>query len=134
LDLGERGVASDAPPSKGKRGSRLPEEFEVTEEMLDWARSEVPKVNIHAENRKVRDHWRAQPGERGVKNDWVATWRNWMRKADEFAAPRGRASPRKDVFAELGAMHAEATAEIEARERGSAISQLERPEKSSWIS
>ena len=27
------------------------------------------------------DYWTAAPGQRGVKLDWNATWRNWMRRA-----------------------------------------------------
>jgi hypothetical protein len=34
------------------------------------------------------DHWRAQPGTRGRKSDWDATWRNWMRRAYEDGAGR----------------------------------------------
>ena len=26
-----------------------------------------------------KDHWIAQPGRSGVKADWAATWRNWIR-------------------------------------------------------
>jgi hypothetical protein len=26
------------------------------------------------------DYWIAQPGQRGVKTDWPATWRNWVRR------------------------------------------------------
>jgi hypothetical protein len=28
-----------------------------------------------------RDYWIAQPGQRGVKLDWDATWRNWIRRS-----------------------------------------------------
>jgi hypothetical protein len=27
-----------------------------------------------------RDYWIAQPGQKGVKTDWTATWRNWVRR------------------------------------------------------
>lgn len=27
-----------------------------------------------------RDHWLSAPGEKGVKVDWSATWRNWCRR------------------------------------------------------
>jgi len=38
------------------------------------------------------DHWRAQPGAKGRKVDWQATWRNWLRRAPEFGGG-SRASP-----------------------------------------
>lgn len=73
------------PPDKpkkpaGKRGTRLPDDFTVTEDMVDWARRETPNVGAKATDEFV-DYWRAAPGQKGVKLDWVATWRNWMRKA-----------------------------------------------------
>jgi uncharacterized protein YdaU (DUF1376 family) len=62
------------------RGCRLPS---------DWKPDELPS-NMHpppglveAEADKFRDYWTAQPGQKGVKLDWQATWRNWMRKAME---------------------------------------------------
>lgn len=27
-----------------------------------------------------RDYWIAKPGQSGVKTDWEATWRNWVRR------------------------------------------------------
>ncbi len=36
------------------------------------------------------DYWRSQPGQKGVKVDWRATWRNWMRTAMERAPGGGR--------------------------------------------
>ncbi|WP_207207357.1 hypothetical protein [Xylanimonas protaetiae] len=34
------------------------------------------------------DYWRAQPGQKGVKLDWVATWRNWLRRETETGGTR----------------------------------------------
>ncbi len=31
-----------------------------------------------------RDHWRAQPGQKALKSDWEATWRNWRRREGTF--------------------------------------------------
>lgn len=36
-----------------------------------------------AELEKFRDYWAAQPGQKGVKTDWPATWRNWVRRSVE---------------------------------------------------
>ena len=30
---------------------------------------------------RFRDYWIAQPGQKGVKTDWPATWRNWIRRS-----------------------------------------------------
>ena len=53
------------------RGSRLPD---------DWhPRAEDGLDNL--ELAKFRDYWKAVPGQKGVKLDWDATWRNWLRTA-----------------------------------------------------
>lgn len=46
------------------------------------------KINGRAETEKFVDHWLAASGQRAIKRDWVAAWRNWMRNAAEFAAAR----------------------------------------------
>jgi len=67
------------------RGCRLPD---------DWAPS-PPDTAIadellgspdrrRAELEKFRDHWKQQPGSKGVKLDWNAAWRNWIRRAAEY--------------------------------------------------
>jgi hypothetical protein len=35
---------------------------------------------------EFRDYWIAVPGAKGVKLDWIATWRNWVRRAKTTAA------------------------------------------------
>lgn len=82
-------LASQAPPPK-IRGSRISNAWVLPE---DWradgerARSEagLPAIDSSVEASKFRDYWLAQAGAKGVKLDWRATWRNWMRNA---AAPR----------------------------------------------
>jgi hypothetical protein len=36
---------------------------------------------IRHEHKKFTDYWRGAAGQRGRKNDWNATFRNWLRKA-----------------------------------------------------
>ena len=54
------------------RGTRLPPDWMPTEH-LEWK----------TELEKFKDYWAAQPGLRGVKSDWPATWRNWIRRTKE---------------------------------------------------
>lgn len=35
------------------------------------------------EGAKFRDYWQARAGKEGVKLDWQATWRNWVRRSIE---------------------------------------------------
>jgi hypothetical protein len=80
---------SGASPPR-KRGTRIPGDFAVTPEMAAWAQENVPYVNGRAETERFTDYWRAKAGRDACKLDWIATWRNWMRRAGEQQAPRGR--------------------------------------------
>jgi len=59
------------------RGSRLPDNFEPD---FDFAVAQGIK-NPSEEANKFRDYWTAQPGAKGVKANWQATWRNWCRNS-----------------------------------------------------
>lgn len=86
-------------PSSETRGSRLPEPYELTEEMREWVRTHCPDVRL-PEHDRFCDYWRGQPGARGRKVNWLATWRNWMRKAQEDREYRqGRDSPKATYVA-----------------------------------
>ena len=65
------------------RGSRIPDDWSPDEKAAAEAGLTNGKVSLEAA--KFRDYWTAQPGQKGVKTDWAATWRNWCRKAAEFA-------------------------------------------------
>ncbi len=70
-----------------RRGTRIPADFAITDSMTAWAAEKIPPdVDLLEETQRFRDYWTAIPGARGVKLDWEATWRNWMRKAAEFRA------------------------------------------------
>lgn len=68
-----------------KRGTRIPDNFHITEPMRNWAREETPLVDPDRRLPEFIDYWRGVPGAKGVKLDWVSTWRNDMRKKQEFA-------------------------------------------------
>lgn len=72
-----------------KRGTRIPEPFLLTADMKAWAAAEVPGLDVIAHTREFVDHWRAASGASATKLDWVATWRNWMRKAHRWQGARG---------------------------------------------
>lgn len=76
---------SSSPPSASSdgKGTRIPNDFAVTPELRDWARTHAPSVNLERETANFVDYWRAKPGKDGVKRDWPATWRTWMRRAHD---------------------------------------------------
>jgi hypothetical protein len=80
------GTGTNTPQDKpvverGKRASRkCPLPFLVTPEMQVWAANNTPTVNVEAETAKFLDHTF-----KTAISDWPAAWRNWMRKAPDFA-------------------------------------------------
>ena len=67
-------------PSKGRR---LPSDWRLTDD--DWAEAcrVLGSRRAEGELAKFRDYWVAKPGREGLKRDWDATWRNWVRRAAE---------------------------------------------------
>jgi hypothetical protein len=61
--------------------------------MVAWFRAECPNVDGKRETERFCDHWWSKPGKDGRKLDWVRTWKNWMRTAEDRAKPRVRATP-----------------------------------------
>jgi hypothetical protein len=94
-------VRQDAasPPRKRSgqtHGTRIPDDFAVTAEMVQWARDNTPHVDGRYETEKFQDYWNAKTGRDATKRDWGGTWRNWMRKAEEQAdQSAGRGSRRR---------------------------------------
>lgn len=83
------GSPPPAPPDR-KLGTRLPDGWLPTRELVDWARKECPHVDSKRETERFCDHWHAKPGKDGRKLDWGKTWRNWMRTAEDRQGPRDK--------------------------------------------
>ena len=64
---------------KTQRGSRFPTGFLFPKEWADFCHQERPDLNIQKTFDSFKDYWVAKPGAGGVKLDWQATWRNWVR-------------------------------------------------------
>ena len=64
---------------RAARGTRLPTDCELTQEWFDFCKQQRPDLKPDEVFAAFRDYWIAQPGQKGVKTDWTATWRNWIR-------------------------------------------------------
>jgi len=69
------------PIIKQQRGSRLAQDWFLPKPWGEWAQTERPDLNIRQTADQFRDYWIAQAGQKGVKLDWAATWRNWVRNS-----------------------------------------------------
>lgn len=86
----EAEAEADTPPKGGgsrKRATRIPEPFMLTTDMKQWAAEEVPTVDADAATRRFVDYWRAESGSKATKIDWIATWRNWLRRDADNRKP-----------------------------------------------
>jgi hypothetical protein len=85
------------PINGSAHGSRLPDDWTLPIEWKDWARGETgwtdQAVNRVAE--QFADYWHARPGASARKADWLATWRNWVRR-EEKPPSVGRSPTRHD--------------------------------------
>ena len=62
------------------RGSRLPANWVPDKELAEWSKAERPDLDLRKVLEEFRDYWTSVAGSKGVKLDWDATWRNWVRK------------------------------------------------------
>lgn len=83
--------ALESAPAK-KRATRLPEDWRPDPQDDIASKEGLTHEQAERELDKFRDYWAAQPGAKGRKLDWEATWRNWVRRAGERGAsgPAGR--------------------------------------------
>jgi len=64
------------------KGTRLKEDWVLPDEWRLWAQSKRPDIDVDEEAEIFRDYWIAIPGQKGVKLNWYATFRNWIRRTN----------------------------------------------------
>lgn len=105
-DLSAAGVPP-TPPGEGtkppkkkpvKIASRLPDDWQPSERNLtDAAGMGCAKPEALRQAEAFRDWALSAPGDKGLKKDWDAAWRNWIRRREEFHGSSGgpTAPPRR---------------------------------------
>ena len=91
IKKGDAHACASATP-EGKKGSRITF-TELTPELREQAikvRPDLSPDQISFEFDCFLDYWRAKAGSGAVKRDWPATWRNWIRRSNQFSANGGR--------------------------------------------
>lgn len=89
-------------PTPPRKGHRIPDGWMPADELIQAMSKECPTVDQQAEHRQFIDHWKSQPGAKGVKVDWDATYRNWIRKAAKFAPQQNLSSSDRRLQHGLG--------------------------------
>jgi hypothetical protein len=68
--------------SSSIKGTRLPEDWVLSRTLGQYAIEQgLNEIQVRREAENFRDYWISVPGAKGVKLNWDATWRNWVRKA-----------------------------------------------------
>lgn len=71
------------PVNRKQRGTRLPADCLLPPEWHAFCKQERPDLLPRQVFDEFKDYWIAQPGQKGVKTDWDATWRNWVRRQNQ---------------------------------------------------
>lgn len=59
--------------------TRLPADWEPSKSDVEFLVGNRPELDLQETKFRFKDYWAAQPGQKGRKLDWSATWRNWVR-------------------------------------------------------
>lgn len=82
-------------PITNSRGNRLSDDWTIPDEWIYEAQRIKPQLT-EAQIRYMadgfKDYWRSLSGSKGVKADWIATWRNWVRRDNGSTLPNSRAN------------------------------------------
>ena len=81
-------ATTDVVAKEQKRATRIPPDWQPSPDLLSWAALTIPAVDVLRETPNFVDWWTAQPGAKGVKADWDATWRTWMRRQTPASSRR----------------------------------------------
>jgi uncharacterized protein YdaU (DUF1376 family) len=70
------------PIEKKTLGKRLANDFSFPLEWEQFCKETRPELHPTRTFDQFKDYWIAQVGQKGVKLDWFATWRNWVRSTN----------------------------------------------------
>lgn len=82
-----------APRKRSAPPTRITEDWLPTREAVEKMQPETPLVDLKRETANMVDYWLAVPGKKGEKQDWLSTWRRWVRKAQTDAEERAARYP-----------------------------------------
>ena len=78
----ERETETETKKEKKILGKRLASDSCLTKEWEDFCVKTRPELHPAKTFDQFKDYWIAQAGQKGVKLDWFATWRNWVRSTN----------------------------------------------------
>lgn len=76
--MSQNGKRSPGESVRQSRATRLPSDWQPDAELSHFA--VLLGLDAVLVSATFRDYWHGAPGQKGVKADWPATWRNWCRR------------------------------------------------------
>lgn len=64
-----------------KKAFRLPEDWEPSQKLLDWAKEKRPDLSLPDHIESFKAYWWSKSGKDATKLDWDLTFQNWIRNA-----------------------------------------------------
>jgi uncharacterized protein YdaU (DUF1376 family) len=65
--------------AKATKGTRWEKGLALPNEWIEFCAKERKDLSVNKVFEEFTDYWVSVPGQKGVKLDWSATWRNWIR-------------------------------------------------------
>jgi uncharacterized protein YdaU (DUF1376 family) len=90
-------IEKDKALALSKKGTRLSDEWVPSWVDYNFAEGALGPFTAESELAKFKDYWKSAPNAKGVKLDWDATWRNWVRSAAER---KGHSPPNRQTTVE----------------------------------
>lgn len=84
--------------------TRLPTDWYPSDDDFSFCRKERPDLTPSDVASRFRDYWIAQPGTKGRKADWHATWRNWVRNEKKINGSQYQTAKQATDSAQLRAI------------------------------
>lgn len=79
------------PPSpKAPRGTRLPDDWQPSLDLISWVRLKCPNIDGRTETENFCDWWHAKAGKDATKVNWDLTYKGWMRRSNSQVKPNQR--------------------------------------------
>jgi uncharacterized protein YdaU (DUF1376 family) len=66
------------PRTRESRATRLPADWEPSDELIAFARKERPDLNLRTTVMSFMNYWQAKSGKDATKLDWDKTFKNWV--------------------------------------------------------
>ena len=80
-------------PSAKKTASRLPSDWEPSEELIAFARKERPDLNLRTTVMSFMNYWHSKAGQDATKLDWDKTFMNWVLKEKQGSSKPAQLDP-----------------------------------------